>query len=190
MKRYSLLTAVLAAALIVQMAGIQDAGAQDRTFGLGIGLSPLTLSEHGIDAGLVSTVSALYVPITVSPGFRLEPEFGISRFSGDSGGFSGSETQFLFGLGLLGRQQRGDVSIYYGTRPAVLRTSFGGDLDGSRTSARISGVFGGEYFFSPHLGIGGEAQGNFFIIGDFDDNEDWPDSGLMTNVVLFVRWYP
>ncbi len=172
------------------LAGVSSADAQDRTFGLGIGISPAIFSEHGISSGVTTTVTSFYMPITVSPVLRIEPEFGISRFWGSSGTFSASESRWTFGIGVLGRKQRGDVIMYYGSRPGVFVTRYGGSLDGSLTAWRLSAVFGGEYFFTRHLGIGGEAQGNYFLIGDLGDNEDWPDTGLMTNVVLFVRWYP
>lgn len=143
--------------------------------------------------------SNIYIPVLLQSKLRLEPEFGLWRYSysRDNGSESSSTyTSLRVGLGFFPIKQTGRVSLYYGLRLGITRTatsweSHGESDDASKTDFYIGPGFGGEYFFTDQLSIGGEAQVNYISVGQWsdDDDEDVSRSVISNNTLVFLRWY-
>jgi hypothetical protein len=142
--------------------------------------------------------SNIYIPILLQSKFRLEPEFGLWRYSysRDNGNESSSAyTSLRVGFGFFPLTQRGKVTLYYGLRLGITRTSSSWESDGdsddaSKTDFYIGPGFGGEYFFTDHLSLGGEAQMNYISVGQWSDEDaDISRSVISNNTLVFLRWY-
>ena len=146
------------------------------------------------------------VPIRVGQRLTLEPEFGIIRYSSSvSGSFGTSSSEFSHmrvGVGVLASLgRRGGLVPYVGPRIGVTRFRTSSRYSGSTTEYKtsrddwwVSGVVGGQYFFSPHFSIGGEAQVTRVSLGQ-EENEppsgstssDYSTTILGTNGLLVLR---
>lgn len=177
---------VLCAVVLTALAG--EAGAAD--FGIGVSVQ--------------SSDSWLYVPIDITPSFRLEPSL---RYLDQDGG---SETnQVIFGttqrvaveserqnielaLGLFGMKKLGESTrVYYGGRVAYIKSesdfhitqSFLGTVDEqheetSSDGYRISPTLGVEYLFNEHFSLGAEAEWFYQDIdSDFKTTDDPASAG-------------
>lgn len=160
-----------------------DVQAQDTRIGLGVGVT-----------GVSSGAAAIYVPIDFGS-FRIEPEFGLRRFSSEQGDVEASETSIILGTGVFAEGATvANTVIYYGGRVGIARYSESietpaGDNDESVTDLFLGPAVGAEYYFSERFSLGGEAQLMFTAIGQEDDDDDGSASLLQTGAILFVRWY-
>lgn len=167
---------------LVILLHVSPASGQERQPRIGVGVS---LNPTALFVGPGSTLflpvgfTNIYVPIEVSPTFRLEPEVGI--FSASSG--SSTTTYFRGGVGLLYvRSIDSSFNIYVGPRIGALSTSSTGST--GVIDFFLGPCVGGEQSFSPHFSIGGEAQLNYVRFGR-------PRNGsiITNNALMFFRWY-
>ena len=180
------------------------AQAKGSSFGFGASMGKEVLP---IEYGRLATVldfPSFYMPIHISPGFRIEPEIGLWRYSysrKDGTDWESSYSVFSLGFGIFPVINKGKVHIYYGARLRLISTSTSSAYswnghtesdDESKTDVSIGPAIGGEYFFTDHLSLGGEAQLNYTSIGQFDDDDDDQDvseSIISSKTLFFVRWY-
>jgi len=190
-----LLTFALCLGLVGATAA-QDMDGGKTTFGLGVSLGssamPFTSSLLNDIDSFQLTFPSFYVPIVFSGKFRFEPEFGILRLSASDDTGDASVTGFVLGTGAFATTRKGNTSLYYGARVAILVTRL--DLPWledpeSKTDFRIGPAAGGEYLFGDHLGLGGELGINYTSWGDFDENSDISVSTIVTSSLFFIRWY-
>lgn len=193
--------AALAAALaLAGTASAQEASKGNR-FGFGVGLPTSELA--GLFAGGVSSglVPQIYLPINVTPAFRIEPQFGILTLSED--GDLGSDASYVtlgagaFYVASLGQQ----ADLYVG--PRLLLAFFReenptgvGTEKISRDDWFLAAALGGEYMPHPRVAVGAEVQLGRWSIGD--EKTEFPGaptdeapggSSVTTQGVLFVRVY-
>lgn len=119
---------------------------------------------------------SIYIPIIVSPKFRLEPEIGFWWLS--RSGYS--STILRIGWGMFSIERKKQTNLYQGLRVGVILK----DDYTSTTDIFIGPALGGEYLFSSHFSLGGEAQLNFVYCTNADSR-----STLSTKVLSFLRWY-
>ena len=155
----------------------------------------------------------IYVPIQVSPGFRLEPYFGYWRYSYSSENSSTYEQKYSImdlGVGVFITTWCGPVDIYYGGRIGMQKNSqyykstYTYDSTTETTESKANQTnwiygpaVGGEYFFTNNLSLGGEVQFNYMKMGEWkesngeDHESDYKQSTsvLYTKVMITVRWF-
>jgi hypothetical protein len=203
--------------LAVSWLAFQAASAQDqepRMFGIGVSLNPsslISISEEVQPFFLPIGFTNFYFPINVSRNFRVEPEGGIFTISASNVsidpfiGRSASSSSFLrLGLGLFYVMPlQSAFNAYIGPRIGMLsqsstRTSTGSDdRKMSERDLFLGGAAGGEYFFSQHFSLGGEAQINYISFGQPETTEGGTPltSGTLSrnmvtnNALVFARWY-
>ncbi|MBA7522587.1 hypothetical protein ES705_14707 [subsurface metagenome] len=174
----------------------QEERSQEKRSRIGFGVS---LGKEIMEIGEVYTLldfPSFYLPIRLSPAFRIEPEIGYYRYSGSDEDWEESRSILSIGCGIFSVTQKGKVDIYYGLRLGIMRISYsysytwdGVDSDDdSKTDFYIGPAIGGEYFFTDHLTLGGEIQLNYIFIGQWSDGED-SESVIRTKPLIFVRWY-
>jgi hypothetical protein len=200
----TLRTAALAVALtFAGSASAQPARTTDRArLGIGVGLP--TSSLDGLvnllalgDAGVQP--AQIYLPIAITPAFRLEPQFGLFTLDQDGGD---SLSVFTLGAGAFHVMGLGDsADLYAGGRLAVSwlseETEGGGFVEQrDGTDLWIAAALGGEVLLHPRIGIGAEAQLGRLGIGDREvttagiPQPDEPGgSSWQTRGVIFVRVY-
>jgi hypothetical protein len=191
----------LAGAASAQQA--QPASSAHRTrVGIGVGLPTnefSTIVAGGADLG-VGIVPQLYVPIDLTPRFRLEPQVGILTVDQDGG----TDTSIwsigagAFYLMPLGQQ----AQLYVG--PRLLLSFFhqdnpvgGGIVEKtSGTDWFLAAALGGELMPHPRIGVGAEAQLGRWGIGDretkatgFPTQTTPGGSSWQTQGIIFVRVY-
>jgi hypothetical protein len=193
---------VLAFIFCATTAYAQDEGPKA---GIGLSLNPPTLGALDLDGGVTINTGLpfdfgnFYFPIVVSPKFKIEPEFGLFRASikYQDGGFTDEEkaTILRLGLGLFYVfPTKGDLRGYVGPRLGFIYTTASDNgSDVSETDWVLGLALGGEYFFSSHFALGGEAQLNYIRLGkpDSDDGGDYDLSRhvISTHGLILVRWY-
>lgn len=184
--------------------------------GIGISLNPIALFSSGstsmtfLPVGLTN----LYLPVDMSKSLRLEPEVGIystsaeNSYSGTayspaySTKSSGSITRFGFGIFYL---MPADTSFhtYVGPRIGLLLTSselsttlpHGTTITSDETDVFVGLAIGGEYMFSSHFSLGGEAQLNYIGLGEPSvspasaTNPTENRHMITNNGLVFIRWY-
>jgi hypothetical protein len=137
-------------------------------------VDPAVAAEYGIGISAKSDNGLIYVPIDVSPKFRIEPHV---RYSTDDSNsvdttpptvtLAGQDTETLeVGAGIFGLSLPNEsLRIYYGGRVGYVdvRTEFTLDFNGvtvrDRTTSdgyKIAPTFGFEYIFNAHFTLGGE----------------------------------
>jgi hypothetical protein len=168
---------------------------QEKRSSIGLGVS---LGKEFFMGGLtMHDFPTFYLPITLS-NFRIEPEIGYYRYSGEFEDYETIETYLTVGCGIFLISQRVNTNIYWGLRLGFIRvyeyeklTWNGQDIDEAhRTDYYIGPAIGGEYFFNKHLSLGGEIQLNFISIGQWsDDTGTQSESVTRTKPLVFVRWY-
>jgi hypothetical protein len=193
------------AAVAAALATAPAAQAQQRDgvkVGLGLGMNvnqlaqPTTLNWSG-------TVPVnLYVPIQISPAFRVEPWLGFWTFSQNNFvGRPNDMSMHAWDLGVGGLwyfQPANPFGIYLGGRLGL--TFSGGEIDpgvtASETDFRIQAVSGGEYFIAPRFSVGAELQLGVTFYGDPSVATAGvtvtPSRSLVswqTNGVLFFRYF-
>ena len=195
-------TACAAVALLgvaVSALGASPADDGARRVGLGVSLGKEIIPAEEDWVLSLFDFPSFYVPVAVSPRFRLEPEIGLYRHSYSEDDSDYSNTILRFGCGAFAVRDKGKADIYYGARLGLERSSYSHEWtwDGqreeikrSRTDLGIAPTFGGEYFLSEHLSFGGEAQVGLSLLVKEDVEEDVSSSDMGTSTRLFVRWYP
>ena len=188
MKKVSVIIILLFATMIFSSSAIaQDDGY--RVFGLGV-----SVMEYG----------TVYIPINVAPSFRLEPFLGFDFTSYDwDGDADDSRSTVELGIGILPTIRKGSAVIYIGGRIGLAITSgeykdSGGDVyvESTEASFWIGPVIGGEYYFNPHISLGGEMAISYGSSADetnytseFMDDEEDTISGIGTETAIFIRFY-
>ena len=199
MKKW-ILTVVMGSAIFVSSAAAQEPG---RTFGLGMGLEPLSLIDEG--SVVAAAAPSLYMPFMVTETVMLEPSLGLTRVSDEQTDgattYSSSMSVWRLGLGVLltrpfGPEGRG----YFGPRIGLVRMSQSeesGTFDYSedRLNLTLAGVTGAEFFLAEQFSLGGEVGLEYVHFGQ-PDVEPEPSvdiesdgSALRTVSELRLRWY-
>jgi hypothetical protein len=175
--------------------------------GLGVAISDVGSliaagSGNSPPSGFAPTI---FVPITVTPWFRLEPEVGIYRSSftetysngGPTTPFSVTVTTSTVhvGTGAFGVTSRERFTLYYGARVGYLRDSRTESAT-SHASDRITipGFFfapaiGGEYFLSDHVSLGAEVQVRFSSWDWNREREGFSGTSAATHGAVVLRFY-
>lgn len=165
--------------MVVSMAG--GASAEGVKFGIGVPIAKEVLMEGGWKYYLGGT--NVTVPILFEA-FKLEPEFGIYRISG---GDDFTMQELRFGIGGAYTISKEDVNIYLGFNFGMAMVSWDeGDDSETLTDMYFGPTIGGEYFFTEHFALGGEAHFEFTTY-----DEDWGevDSSFINKNYAFIRFY-
>lgn len=178
---------------------------QDSTkVGLGVSFGKgFSLISSGESVYYPVSLTNIYVTIDVSPTFRIEPEIGILRSHTeyeDDGDVILESTSYnlRYGVGLLYAQNYEDTKILVGGRVGTIHnrstveysSSFGDNKDHhTRDDVYFGFSTGGEYMFSDHFSIGGEAQLNYIIVGQENNNDEIHESILSTRTMVVIRFY-
>jgi outer membrane protein with beta-barrel domain len=175
--------------------------------GLGVAISDVgSLIAAGSENTPPSSFApTIFVPITVTPWFRLEPEVGISRSSftetisngGPTSPLSGTVTTSTVhvGTGAFGVTSRERFTLYYGARVGYLRDSRTESATW-RASERVTipGFFfapaiGGEYFLSDHVSLGAEMQVRFSSWDWSRSRDEFSGTSAATHGAVVLRFY-
>jgi hypothetical protein len=190
--------------LVAELLHAQEQQPDKRTqvgIGITIGKEFTVSGEDGSFIFLPVGFTNIYVPILIRSKFRIEPELGWFRSSQSGDITEYSFTSFRYGLGIFSATQKQKMHLYYGLRLGINRTSisyksaefFLSNEGTSKTDFFIGPSLGGEYFFSDHFTLGGEAQLNYISIGQFDGDRspsnEVSESAWATRTLLFLRWY-
>ena len=188
-------------ALILFLLLAGPASAQDARggFGVGVRVTNVLVVNSGLfgDApGAVGT--SLLLPMTASPGFRVEPEIGFGRSASEGT----TSTQISAGIGLLATFNREAFTLYTGGRfryvslsSEVDRGPFGPPFEQSFSGIGLSPVLGGEHYFSRWFSLGAEAGVEYARLSTqrddvFGENDDEFDtSSISTQGSVFIRFY-
>ena len=159
-------------------------------FGVSLGKEIINIPNEALT---LLDFPSFYLPIRISPNFRLEPEIGYYRYSRSDEDWKGSYSILSIGCGIFRMTRKGNVDIYYGARLGLISSSNSyesswSDGKESKTDFYVGPAFGGEYFFTQHLTLGGEIQFNYIFMGQWDGGEG-SESVMRTKPLIFVRWY-
>lgn len=196
---------IMLAAAVAALAFAPSALAQQKDavkVGLGVGLNlnqliqPSSLNWTGV------APVAVYVPIQISPHFRVEPWLGFWTYSqNDYPGRASDMSWRAWDLGVGGMwyfQPASPLGLYLGGRLGL--TFSGGETDPgvtvSETDFRIQAVSGAEYFLAPKFSVGAELQLGVTLYGDPSTKTAGvtvtPSRNLsswQTNGVIFLRYF-
>jgi hypothetical protein len=198
-------TARFAFAALASLALSLPASAQERErlrLGVGVGISTFDFNVQMLATSFPAAVpDHIYVPISLTPTFRIEGQIGAATLNQNAGtGFTSVETSVVsVGLGafwLLPASPQFDV--YVGGR--VLRTSYSSTLktpgqpDNKTEGAdiRVIPAVGGEYFLHPRFSLGAEVQLQLVSFGNREVSSGGSipgGSGVQTAGLLFARVY-
>lgn len=157
------------------------AAAQRNSFyaGIGIALNPAAIVVNNTDMFLPVGLMNIFVPLQISPHWRVEPEFGILSIRDNTTSGAASQQQSWqytrFGTGVFyAWQPIASTQLYTGVRSGLLwyttTRQTTNDIPQEQQSAQWSyytGLcLGGEYYFSPHFSIGAEVQLYYVHIGN------------------------
>ena len=209
--------------VFILLVGLLVAGApviaQDTVaFHMGVGMSvepalfgqSITYYSEGVYIGATPLYSAspyyIYIPVTLTKNFRIEPRFGIYSYSSEtSNSLTPSQPQkddvTMTNIGLSAEYliQPGEkFQLYVGPRAGLnflSGTSSSYQYNGgpspvqvtsteSETDFMISGIFGGEYFPVKDLSIGGEIDINYVTFGNPDYTQSPPPTGTTSTTTL------
>jgi len=93
--------------------------AQEKESSIGFGVS---LGKELYMGGLtLLDFPSLYMPITLSSNFRIEPEIGYYRYFGEFEDQETIETYLTVGCGIFLISRKGKTNIYYGLRLGFIR---------------------------------------------------------------------
>ena len=177
-----------------------DAQEKGTRVGVGVSMGREIIYVYWQSIVTMSDYPSFYLPLYITSRFRIEPEFGFWRYSysEDVDRYEKSKyTVFSLGCGIFPASKMGKVQIYYGARFVYIHFSRRAEVshngkvvfDQSKTDFSIGPAIGGEYFFSDHLSLGGEAQLNYISIGQFVDDDEISESLISSKTLVFVRWY-
>jgi len=175
-------------------------------FGGSIHIEPAYLFEiydYGdlvyLGIGMTPTIR---MPIVISDGFSVEPEFGIwhsmDKYESDNSDYKRIGNFGIYTLNVYFKftKRLNSMLLYPGIRlgiqyaeSKVKRTGEGYDDDPYISADRnqvLGLLYGGEYFFNSNFSLGGEAQINYTLI---DKNENSSSSLITTSANFIFRWY-
>lgn len=113
------------------------------------------LSQAGVGASIRSNDAAVYLPMDVRPGLRLEPYFEYGYDKEDSSAFSITRKELLVGFGAFVRRAAADrLEGYAGGRVAYVRSET--DINGAATKAdgfRIEPTLGAEFMVTDRVSV-------------------------------------
>jgi Outer membrane protein beta-barrel domain len=169
--------------------------------GVGVGLTTFDFNVTTLANGFPAAVpDSIYVPIAITPTFRIEPQIGIATMDQNAGGsFSSIETSvWSIGLGVFWLFPTSpQLDVYIGGR--VVRTSYtqklttAGNTDTTEgADIRIIPALGGEFSFHPRFSLGGEVQLQLISFGNRTSTSAGTipgGSGTQTAGLVFVRVY-
>lgn len=157
-------------------------------------------AQFGIGLTANQTDQTLYVPIKITDSLRTELSFGIASAEQKTDESKEQIDQYEAGIGLFfSHEVYEKTQLYYGCRLTYLsaereyETDGGREYNYSRTGYRIAPTLGFEYFFTPHLSLGGEAEFYYESLdGEEDDDRDSIDvdeTVFSTDSRLVLRFY-
>ena len=176
--------------------------AQERTNikknNLGVGVTISDIKELfqfiSSDVGIAPTI---FIPINISPTFRIEPEFGLYMSTLESNDESDKLKlgNLNLGIGFFPMINKKNIKIYYGPRVGLIYSSSNEYYND--TKSEISGigfyiapVVGGEFYFAKHFSLGGEGQLKYSYSSlKEDDDEKGSSLILSTRTLVFIRFY-
>jgi hypothetical protein len=136
-------------------------------------------ADFGVGISARSDDGFLYVPVDITPSFRIEPSVRYvsneQTYTQSSGADSQETKQWEFGVGVFGLKKVAETAhIYYGARLAYVDiqsttvddSSFGLPVYGKtdQDGYRIGPTVGFEYLFGGHFSVGGEASYTFLDV--------------------------
>jgi hypothetical protein len=181
--------------LLIALCFIINSYAQsEKKVGIGIVLFDVQkLLEFSASGGeyTINTISIIY---ETSPTFRIEPEIGYFNGSQEiSNGMTQEHkiTSWRIGVGILPQKPYEKFTLYYGARVGYINENI--EDESKANGYYIAPALGGEYFFSNHFSLGGEAQVVYIsaTTEPEDDYENWESklSVVNTRALAFVRFY-
>ena len=169
--------------------------AQNETkVGLGVGLNTSALIGAITEGAFVSS-TGIYLPISMPPTIRFEPNVAFARTVSKNDTAKESDAAIQVGVGLFTMQSVNNATqIYFGVRAGAAfnqsKNSFGpNSTTRSKTDFFVGPAFGGEYFFSDNFSLGAEAQLVMVFFGSYDDDSEVSTNLLFTNSIFFTRVY-
>lgn len=148
-------------------------------------------ADFGIGLSVKSSDTTIYVPIEISPAFRVEPSVSYSETKQASGNTTTKSTNTNVGAGLFGKSQVADsIELYYGGRIAYVESKaesstalpFPASVSVKSDGYRIAPTLGFQYFFNEHISLGGEVA---WAHTDLDNVES---DGTTSNVILRYKF--
>ncbi len=143
--------------------------------GIGISLNQL-FADLDQESTFAIPINNLYFPVAFGQRLLLEPEVGFT---------TGKQTVKVLGIDQEFRFKWIRTSAY--EDDGTERTEF------AETDVSIGAAAGGEYFFSSHFSLGGEAQFNYIDLGEPDvevgDLIDLRRRIFTTDTLVMIRWY-
>lgn len=172
-----------------------SAQAQNKNkIGLGVGLNTSALIGAITEGAFVSS-TGIYLPISMPPTIRFEPNVAFARTVSKNDTAKESDAAIQVGAGLFTMQSVNTATqIYFGVRAGAAfnqsKSSFGpNSTTRSKTDFFVGPAFGGEYFFSDNFSLGAEAQLVMVFFGSYDDDSEVSTNLLFTNSIFFTRVY-
>jgi hypothetical protein len=178
----------LALALSAALA-LPAAAAESASIGVGVGLDTSELVSLQATAG---TPFAIYVPMQLKQGLRLEPSLGVFTQNVSGGGDSS-----IWDLGIGAFFPLRTAPSYVLSAGGRLNLTFvsqggGGGGSASATGVGLAAAVAGEWFAVPSFSLGAEGQLGFYSIGDLSTGGVTLQpgvSGLRTRGLLFARFW-
>ncbi|HEY6004955.1 MAG TPA: outer membrane beta-barrel protein [Anaeromyxobacter sp.] len=171
--------------------------------GVGVGITTFDFNVSMLANSFPAAVpDSIYVPIALTPTFRIEPQIGVATLDQNIGNEPSIETSVVsLGLGVFWLFPASpQMDVYVGGR--VVRTSFSQKLkfNPPRTTETTEGsdirvipALGGEFSFHPRFSLGAEVQLQLVSFGDRTVNPGGAiipgGSGLQTAGLFFARVY-
>ena len=203
---------IVFAILLISLLLVIQIQAQEKSMRFGLGVSIGTeLQNNDNERTTPLSIPTFYVPIILSPKFRIEPQIGFLIGTSSDDDKDQTNKMFSIGAGIFMQSRKGKADLYYGLRVGVLLSSYKievappdsaqqqpmgpfappppQDESDSMTDIFIGPAIGGEYFVSDHLSVGGEIELQYIILGQYEENEDVSQSLMKVKPLIFVRWY-
>ncbi len=129
----------------------------------------VSATDFGIGVSVKSYDSAIYIPITISPAFRIEASVRYSESEDKRDDYKYERSSYEFGIGAFGTSKPRDfIVLYYGARLAYINGEYENSnnyyylgspgRDEEFDGYRISPILGFEYFIIKNFSIGGEVE--------------------------------
>lgn len=175
----------------------QDDSLFTRKFGLGVTFGKdFTFLNNDELVTYPVTFGNIYLPIDFSPIFRIEPEIGYYRIKNKRGSFESTTSNLRIGIGLFFIQRYKKSIIQIGGRAGLIKNSYSSkssypdnNSDRTKEDYYFGLTSGGEYLFTNHLSLGGEAQLNYIKFDNYDDNDDSSIYIISTRALVILRFY-
>jgi hypothetical protein len=168
---------------VAALALAAPAAAQEARPKIGVGVAIDSFAQGG------PTVE-VYLPIDITPQFRLEPSLGISTRDEPSQLGNADRSDVTVGIGGFVLQRlAAPVDLYFGGRLKLNFASlkpFGAPSD-SGTDVVIAAAVGGEYYLVPKFSLGLEGQLGYY--SNSSAARSGEASGFFTTGLAFLRVY-